>query len=211
MGFAIAESLADNGAFVYLITGPTHLTTKNPDVRVINVQTAQDMYEACHQYFPDCKGGILAAAVADFRPKAIASEKLKKDRQAENFYLELERTPDILKSLGTIKNDDQVLTGFSLETKNGEANALSKLKAKNLNIIALNLANQEETGFAKDKNQITLFDNRDNKVELSKKPKSELAKDLVNYLKQYMDHLPVRTWLAYEKFYLFHSDYRSPA
>lgn len=183
MGFAIAESLANKGAWVYLVTGPTSLTTQHNHIKTINIETALEMYEACQNLFPECKGAVLAAAVSDFRPKQLHDQKIKKGEQ-DKLYLELEKNPDILKYLGSIKKPDQVLMGFSLETENGEANALKKLRAKNLDAVVLNMIN-EKTGFGKPLNEVTLFDKHEYKKTYPIKTKEEVGKDLVNYLEQF--------------------------
>lgn len=186
MGYAIAEILANKGAYVYLVSGPTQITIENSNVKVIPVTKAKEMYEACHQYFPACKGAILAAAVSDYRPTEVAQEKMKKGDNDE-FYLRLKLNPDILKSLGDIKQPGQVLVGFSLETENGEINARKKLTSKKLDIIALNLADKQNIRFGQPDNQITLFDRNGNKKDFDIKSKAEVASDLVDAIMNYME------------------------
>ncbi len=186
MGYAIAETLAKKGAYVYLVTGPTSLTMENRNVEVIPIKKAKEMYDACHQYFPACTGAFLAAAVSDYKPAAVSPKKIKKGGNDE-LNLKLTPNPDILHSLGEIKKPNQVIVGFSLETENGEVNARQKLKSKDLDIIALNLANKEGTGFGEPYNQVTLFDRNGDKKEFDTKPKSEVASDLVEAMIRYLE------------------------
>ncbi|GAA4818510.1 bifunctional phosphopantothenoylcysteine decarboxylase/phosphopantothenate--cysteine ligase CoaBC [Litoribaculum gwangyangense] len=177
MGFEIAKAAANFGAEVILISGPTHEKVNHNLIDVIPVMSAQDMFEAAHKYFNDVDVAILSAAVADFRPKEVASQKIKKT--SNTLILELEKTKDILASLGAIKKQ-QYLVGFALETNNEVENAKDKLKRKNLNLIVLNSLNDKGAGFKSDTNKVTFIDDEETITSFELKSKAEVAKDLLN-------------------------------
>ena len=177
MGFDIALRAAELGASVILISGPTHLNTKNSVINLIRVNSAQEMYDACHEHFSSADVAICAAAVADYRPKSVAKQKIKKVEAV--LKIELEKTPDILASLGKIKQN-QFLIGFALETENEIENAKLKIQKKNLDLIVLNSLQDEGAGFGLDTNKATFyFKNGDEKM-LELKSKALLAKDIVD-------------------------------
>lgn len=179
MGYAIAEAAASLGAEVVLISGPSALRLENDFVKLIRVTSAEEMYNAAHEYFDPCDVAILSAAVADYRPSEVASEKIKK--KTDELTLQLTKTKDILASLGEIKKS-QFLVGFALETENEEENAKLKLKKKNLDLIVLNSLRDKGAGFQADTNKITLI-TKDNKVlPFPVKPKKEVAKDILEYI-----------------------------
>lgn len=183
MGFAIAEALADNGAFVHLVSGPTHLNISNPNIAVKFVQTAAQMYNASMEVFDDCDGAILSAAVADYRVAEASEKKLKKDAQiGDTFSLTLVKNKDILASLGKLKKPGQILGGFSLETHNETAYAQEKLVRKNCDFIVLNSLNDKGAGFAGDTNKIKILDTKGNTRAFELKSKKEVAGDIVNYM-----------------------------
>lgn len=155
MGFALAEVAARLGAEVTLVSGPVNLKIKNEHIKQIKVITAEDMYQAVHEHFHDADIVIKAAAVADYRPKETHTEKMKKSDEALTF--EMERTKDILKSLGEIK-ENQFLIGFAAETENHLANGKEKLIKKNLDAIIINNVSEEGAGFASDTNIVTYLD-----------------------------------------------------
>ncbi len=177
MGFDIATSAAILGASVTLITGPTFLTVKHSSINVIRVTSAQEMYEACHQYFDQSDVVICAAAVSDYRPKVVAEQKIKKT-EAE-FSIELEKTKDILASLGQQKQK-QFLIGFALETENEIENAKLKIQKKNLDLIVLNSLRDEGAGFAKPTNKITFIDNNFAIESMPLKSKEAVADDIIS-------------------------------
>ncbi|WP_075343269.1 bifunctional phosphopantothenoylcysteine decarboxylase/phosphopantothenate--cysteine ligase CoaBC [Tenacibaculum agarivorans] len=177
MGFAIAEAAANLGAEVFLVSGPSHQNIKHSLVHRIDVTSAQDMYEACHQYFKDVDVAILSAAVADYRPKNVATQKIKK--KDASLVIELEPTNDILKSLGEIKKG-QLLVGFALETNDEISNAKKKIEKKNLDLIVLNSLRDKGAGFAGDTNKITIIDKDFNETSFALKSKKEVAKDIIN-------------------------------
>ena len=177
MGFEIAKAAANLGAEVILITGPTHQKAPHALIHVIPVVSAQDMYKEVHKYFTTSDIAILSAAVADYKPKEVATQKIKK--KSETLTLELEKTKDILASLGEIKKQ-QYLVGFALETNNELEHAKGKLKRKNLNLIVLNSLNDKGAGFKTDTNKVTFIDDKDNIYEFQLKSKAEVASDLLN-------------------------------
>ena len=175
MGFELAKKAANLGANVILVSGPTHLNIEHYNIQLIRVTSAQEMYEACHEHYPDTHIAICAAAVADYRPKIIASEKVKK--QEGDMKIELERTPDILMSLGEAKQN-QFLVGFALETQNELENAKGKLKRKHLDGIVLNSLKDDGAGFGGSTNKITFIDKNSEIKTFDLKTKPEVASDI---------------------------------
>jgi len=177
MGFAIANAAANLGAEVFLISGPSSQQIKHSLVHRIDVVSAEEMYHAAHTYFKDVDIAILSAAVADYKPKNSASQKIKKT----DASLEILLTPtkDILASLGAIKKQ-QFLVGFALETNNELENAKGKLKRKNLDAIILNSLQDKGAGFATDTNKITIIDKELNEKSFELKSKDAVAKDIIN-------------------------------
>ncbi|UUV21386.1 bifunctional phosphopantothenoylcysteine decarboxylase/phosphopantothenate--cysteine ligase CoaBC [Paenimyroides aestuarii] len=179
MGFDIANEAAKRGAEVLLITGPTSLKTNNPAVQVKHVVSANDMYQACHEAFQTADIVIGAAAIADYRPKTIASQKIKKSD--EEITIVLEKNPDILASLGAVKKQ-QFLVGFALETENEIEYAKGKLKKKNLDLIVLNSLNDHGAGFGKPTNKVTFIDKDFNIFPQELKSKEAVAKDIIDQI-----------------------------
>ncbi|WP_066225350.1 bifunctional phosphopantothenoylcysteine decarboxylase/phosphopantothenate--cysteine ligase CoaBC [Formosa haliotis] len=177
MGFELAEVAANLGAEVILISGPTNQTLQHSRVKIVPVVSAQDMYEQAHLYFKTADIAILAAAVADYKPKEVALQKIKKDDST--LTLELEKTKDILASLGEIKSN-QFLVGFALETHNELEHAKAKLKRKHLNLIVLNSLNDKGAGFKSDTNKVTLIDAQEHITEFTLKSKADVAQDIFN-------------------------------
>jgi phosphopantothenoylcysteine decarboxylase/phosphopantothenate--cysteine ligase len=180
MGIALAEEIYSHGADVELVLGPVERTVNYKGIKVTKVTTADDMYKACSSIFPSCHIGVMAAAVADYSAKEISSTKIKKS--TDNLTLELVKTKDILKALGEIKKDDQMLIGFALETNNERANALQKLVSKNADLIVLNSLNDAGAGFQKDTNKVTIFDRDEHAYEFEAKSKKLVAKDIVELI-----------------------------
>lgn len=180
MGFALAEACAEQGAEVTLIAGPVALNTIHPNIRRIDVESADEMYQAAIAAFPDADAGILCAAVADYRPDKQAGEKIK--RESGNMTLTLVPNKDIAASLGAIKQKGQILVGFALETNNEAAHAEGKLKRKNLDFIVLNSLRDAGAGFRLDTNKITIIDNQGAVTDYPLKSKHEVAVDIVNKL-----------------------------
>lgn len=184
MGFEIANHAAQLGAEVLYITGPTHYKTDHFRIKTIPVVSAEEMYSQVHAYFKSADIAILSAAVADYKPKKTAISKIKKDSQT--LSLELEKTKDILASLGTIKSH-QLLVGFALETNNEVDNAIKKLKSKNLDLIVLNSLNDQGAGFGGITNKITLIDKQLVQTEFPLKSKADVAIDIMNELLKQFD------------------------
>ncbi|MDU1903275.1 MAG: bifunctional phosphopantothenoylcysteine decarboxylase/phosphopantothenate--cysteine ligase CoaBC [Dysgonomonas sp.] len=179
MGFALAEECAERGAEVILIAGPVSLKTQHSNIKRIDVESAEEMYEAATKEFPSVDAAILCAAVADYRPKTQADTKMKRT-EGENLTLELVPNKDIAASLGKSKKDNQMLIGFALETNNEEQNALRKIEKKNLDYIVLNSLNDAGAGFQHDTNKISIIDKKGNKTDFELKDKKAVAKDIIN-------------------------------
>ncbi len=174
MGFDIANSAKKHGAEVILITGPTN--QKIDGVDLIRVVSAEEMYASCHQFFENVDVAICAAAVADYKPKFVAEQKIKKNDEA--FTIELEKTKDILASLGKIKKN-QFLIGFALETENEIENAKLKIQKKNLDLIVLNSLQDEGAGFGKSTNKVTFIDKNFFVEPKELKTKELVAEDII--------------------------------
>ena len=180
MGFAIAEELYIRGADVILITGHTHETLSYKGIKRIDVSSANNMFNACHTYFPKSDITVMSAAVADYTPIEVATEKLKK--KEDNWQINLKRTKDILYSLGQIKQPHQFIVGFALETNNEKQNALVKLKHKNADCIVLNSLKDNNAGFGFDTNKITILDKSGEEIVYNLKSKKEVATDIVSFI-----------------------------
>lgn len=185
MGYALAEEFKQRGADVLLISGPVNIQAPE-GVELVNVITAEQMYNACIKNFNMCNMAIMNAAVADFTPSIKFDKKVK--REKENMHIDLKPTRDIAKKLGEMKTKDQVLVGFALETDNELQNAFNKLKKKNLDCIVLNSLKDEGAGFNHDTNKVTFIDSNNNISKFELKSKKEIAKDIVNELKKLLDN-----------------------
>ena len=184
MGFAIAEELAIRGADVVLVSGPTHLDKYAENIELVRVNTADEMYKACMSFFPTCNGAVMSAAVADFTP-IVKSEKKVKSKSS--LSIDLKATLDIAAELGKIKQKDQILVGFALETNNEKSNAVKKLKEKNLDFIVLNSLNDKGAGFNSDTNKVTFIDKLGKEEQFELKPKRVVAIDIVQEILKFMD------------------------
>jgi phosphopantothenoylcysteine decarboxylase / phosphopantothenate---cysteine ligase len=178
MGVAISEELAKRGAVVDLVLGPSSITVQEPGVNVQKVQTAEEMYNACINSFAGTDVAIMSAAVADYTPALKANDKIKKSE--DSLVIELTKTKDILKTLGQKKKNGQLLVGFALETSNEKAYALDKLQSKNADMIVLNSLNDEGAGFGFDTNKITIFEKGGKEIAYERKPKQQVARDIVD-------------------------------
>lgn len=182
MGFALAEECVRRGAKVTLIAGPVSAQLSpiaSQQIDRINVESCQDMYDAATKVFPQCDGAILCAAVADFRPEQIATQKIK--REGDELVLRLTPNPDIAAELGHMKREGQVLVGFALETNDEQANAQKKLQKKNLDFIVLNSLRNEGTCFQSDENQISIISSSGLR-DFERKSKQGVARDIIDYL-----------------------------
>lgn len=180
MGFEIAKAATNLGANVTLVSGPSHESVLGYPIERINVVSARDMYKAMHDNFADADVVVMSAAVADYRPKEMAEQKIKKEND-DNLTIELVKNPDILKSLGEIKTH-QLLVGFALETNNEEEYAKRKLTKKNLDFIVLNSMQDKEAGFQKNTNKITIIDKNLSMQQFDAKSKTEVAKDILTVI-----------------------------
>ena len=182
MGFALAEECVRRGAKVTLIAGPVSAQLSpiaSQQIDRINVESCQDMYDAATKVFPQCDGAILCAAVADFRPEQMATQKIK--REGDELVLRLTPNPDIAAELGHMKREGQVLVGFALETNDEQANAQKKLQKKNLDFIVLNALRNEGTCFQSDENQISIISSSGLR-DFERKSKQDVARDIIDYL-----------------------------
>lgn len=179
MGYALAENCAERGAEVTLISGPVNLQTQHPAIRRIDVESAEEMYRASMELYPDCDAGILCAAVADFTPETVASHKIK--REKDDLTIKLKPTHDIAAALGQAKHSHQRLIGFALETNDELAHAQEKRKRKNFDFIVLNSLNDKGAGFRCDTNKITIVDET-GCTPYPLKDKKEVAKDIIDKL-----------------------------
>ena len=186
MGYALAEELASRGAKVDLVSGPVAIQALHPNITVIQVLTAEEMYTESLKRFEGKDAAILSAAVADYRPEMVTEGKIKKSDQ--NLSLPLEPTKDILAALGEMKQEGQILVGFSLETSNGKEHAEKKLKNKKLDFIVLNMFSKENMVFGSDMNQIEIGTPDGNWKSFNMKSKTESARDIADYLNEMMLH-----------------------
>ena len=178
MGFALAEECSRRGAKVVLVAGPVSLTCSE-SIQRVDVESCKEMYEAAVGEFPNCDAAILCAAVADFRPEEIAEQKIK--RVGDDLLLKLKPTQDIAATFGTMKGEGQRIVAFALETNEEESNAQRKLEKKNADFIVLNSTRIPGTTFQADDNQITII-NKEGKKSYAKKPKTEVARDIIDEL-----------------------------
>lgn len=180
MGFAIAEAFAMAGAKVILVSGPTHEQISHSNIQRVNVQSAEEMFQAASASFEKCDIAVMSAAVADYTPVVVREEKIKKS--GDTLSIELRKTKDILASLGQIKKPGQYLVGFALETNNEEANAVKKLKEKNADLMVMNSLRDAGAGFGHDTNRVTMIPAKGEKEIVELKSKKAIAGDLVAYV-----------------------------
>jgi phosphopantothenoylcysteine decarboxylase / phosphopantothenate---cysteine ligase len=178
MGYAIAEELAKRGADVTLVSGPVSIKSKNKNLKLIPVNTANEMYTTCIANSASYDIAVMAAAVADYTPVVVADQKIKKT--GDELTITLKKTKDILGSLGKTKSNKQILVGFALETENEKGNAQKKLVEKNADLIILNSLKDEGAGFGHDTNKVALFFKNETEKQIELKSKSALAKDIVD-------------------------------
>ena len=179
MGYEIARKGADLGAEIYLVSGPSNQKISRRSINLIDVVSSEEMHEKVIKYFEQVDVVIMAAAVADFKPKDFSNKKIKKDNIKPN--IELEKTKDILLELGKLKKN-QFLVGFALENENEINNSLKKLKEKNLDLIILNSLNDKGAGFGTDTNKITIINKNQEKTNFDLKEKSEVAQDILDHI-----------------------------
>lgn len=184
MGFALAHECAARGAEVILLSGPVSLSTPHPSIERIDVESAQEMYAKAQEFFPSCSAAILCAAVADYRPSAMADAKIKRETQG-NLSIELVPNPDIATTLGNAKTQHQCLVGFALETNNELAHANEKLHRKNLDFIVLNSLQDAGAGFGHDTNKVSIITPHE-RIDLPLKSKLEVASDIIDHLQRHL-------------------------
>lgn len=184
MGFALAHECAARGAEVILLSGPVSLSTPHPSIERIDVESAQEMYAKAQEFFPSCSAAILCAAVADYRPSAMADAKIKRETQG-NLSIELVPNPDIAATLGNAKTQHQCLVGFALETNNKLAHANEKLHRKNLDFIVLNSLQDAGAGFGHDTNKVSIITPHEC-IDLPLKSKLEVASDIIDHLQRHL-------------------------
>jgi len=177
MGFELAEALAENGATVHLVAGPTQLTAQHLNIKTYPVESAMEMYKECIALFENADIAIMTAAVADYRPLEYSEVKIKKDE--DSLTIHLVKNPDILASLGAIKKANQIVIGFALETNNELENAKKKLKKKNADAIVLNSLRDKGAGFKHQTNKITILLKNGSIFEYPLKDKKEVAQDII--------------------------------
>lgn len=182
MGYAIAEELLNRGAEVILVSGPSKLNLEHSKLQLIRVKSAEEMLSEVKNVWRDCNFGVFTAAVADYRPKSKATQKIKKSD--EEMTISLVKNPDILLWAGENKTENQTLVGFALETNNLEENGRKKLNKKKLDFIVLNTLQDKGAGFGYDTNKITILDKHNNMESFELKSKKAVAKDIVNYIKK---------------------------
>lgn len=187
MGFALAEECARRGARVTLVAGPVSMKTANPNIHRVDVESCIQMHDAAVEAFKTANAAILCAAVADFRPVEVASEKIK--RLGQTLEISLVPNPDIAAELGRLKRKDQTLVGFALETNDEQQNAEHKLAKKNLDFIVLNSLRNKGTCFQSDDNQISIISQTGRK-DFEKKPKAYVAKDIIDELERHLSTFP---------------------
>lgn len=180
MGMALAKELANRGASVTVVAGPGVPALQHPGIEIRQVNTASEMFATCTALFPQVSIAIMAAAVADYSPVQVAAEKIKK--KEPGLTIELQKTRDILKELGKMKKENQLLVGFALETNNEKEFAKEKLQSKNADIIILNSLNDAGAGFGHDTNRISIFDKEGTETNYPLKSKAEVAADIIDYI-----------------------------
>lgn len=183
MGYALAKEAADRGAEVFLISGQSSEVVHHPNITRINVTTAKEMYAEVFKYYSEIDIAIASAAVADYTPKIVATEKIKK--KEDSLTIELVKNPDILKAMGQSKKQGQILIGFALETNNEEQNALEKLQRKNLDMIILNSLKDKGAGFRNETNKIKIITQQE-LLPFDLKSKKEVAKDIFDFIEKKM-------------------------
>ncbi len=178
MGYAIAKEFADRGAIVELVSGPVNISLEHHNIHISNVTSAKEMHKACLSHFESADITVMTAAIADYTPKSVADEKIKK--KGETLTIDLKPTVDILAELGKRKRNNQILVGFALETENETNNALVKLNKKKLDLIVLNSLKDKGAGFGYDTNMIKLIGKGEDIQEFDLKSKNEVAKDILD-------------------------------
>jgi len=191
MGYALADTCLKLGANVFLVSGPVHIQLTHPNLKIVRVNSAPEMYLACCRFFEEVDIAVFAAAVADYRPHRIASRKIKKDE--ETFSIRMIKNIDIALEFGKVKRADQLSVGFALETEDELKNAIGKLERKNFDMVVLNSMNDADAGFGFDTNQISIIKKNFARKTFPLKTKNEVASDIiseiVHSLEEYEENL----------------------
>jgi phosphopantothenoylcysteine decarboxylase/phosphopantothenate--cysteine ligase len=182
MGYAITEELLRQGAQVTLISGPVSLTLSHPNLKLIQVESANDMFIACSMHFQETDIAIFTAAVADYRPRVVATKKIKKNDAA--FTIEMVKNVDIAAELGKHKTFNQITVGFALETNDELEHAVDKLHRKNLDMVVLNSMNDPMATFGYDTNKVSIISSNYTKKEYPLKSKKEVAIDIIRHINE---------------------------
>ena len=180
MGMAIAEHCANLGAEIQFISGPVHEYPIHPNIEIHKIKTAQELLTKTSELHPKADIVIFVAAVADYRPGTVTEGKMK--RNGATIELKLEENPDVAFEMGKSKSNHQIHIGFALEVENEKENAQEKLTKKNFDFIVLNSLRDEKAGFEKDTNKISIFDKHNNSEQFELKSKSEVARDILNFV-----------------------------
>lgn len=178
MGYAIALKFLSHGAKVFLVSGPVNLKPEHPNLKLVNVNSANEMYLACCHFFEAVDIAIFAAAVADYRPEKIAEQKIKKDELS--FTIKMVKNIDIAYEFGKVKSANQISVGFALETNDELKHAMGKLVKKNFDMVIMNSMNDANATFGFDTNKITIVRNDFTRRQFSLRNKTEVAQDIVN-------------------------------
>lgn len=194
MGYAIAGQLLQQGAKVVLVSGPVCLSLSHPNLTLIPVVSANDMYLACCHHFESCDAAVFSAAVADYRPKLVAKQKIKKEEVS--FVIEMVKNVDIAAEFGKYKTPEQISVGFALETNNEEAHAVGKLCRKNFDLVVLNSMNDAGAAFGHDTNKISIIGRDLQKKSFALKQKNEVAKDIVAEMGRLLTEQSLQGFLA---------------
>lgn len=181
-GVLLADECAKRGARVILVTGPTHQKVSDPSIQVIEISSAIDMYQHVQKHWEYSNIGIFSAAVADYRPAEIAQEKIKKSD--DSLTIQLTKNPDILAWAGSVKNKEQYLVGFALETENEEQNGFKKLEKKKLNLLVLNSLRDQGAGFGHDTNKVSFLKPNNNSISFELKDKSKVVCDIMDEIEK---------------------------
>jgi phosphopantothenoylcysteine decarboxylase / phosphopantothenate---cysteine ligase len=182
MGYALAETFLKRGAQVILVSGPVFLSLEHPNLEIVKVNTAMDMWLACCRYFEESDIAVFAAAVADYRPARVAAQKIKKE--TDSFAINMVKNVDIAFEFGMIKTRKQLSVGFALETNDELAHALNKLDRKNLDVVVLNSMNDEQSAFGYDTNKIQIIRKDFTQKQFALKSKKEVARDIVSEIEE---------------------------
>jgi phosphopantothenoylcysteine decarboxylase / phosphopantothenate---cysteine ligase len=177
MGYAIAEQFLEQGAEVIMVSGPVCIQLQHPRLKIVKVNAASEMYMACCRFFEGVDIAVFAAAVADYRPKKVANQKIKKDESV--FNIRMVKNVDIAYEFGQVKKMNQLSVGFALETNDELSHAIGKLKKKNFDMVVLNSMNDSNATFGFDTNKITVIKNDFSRTEYPLKNKKEVAEDIV--------------------------------